>query len=210
MLSKQYFILSFFSQQCGPPALRYMHWGLKIGLFCHFISSVQYKTHAGQSLMPFRDAIWKHVMWSFSIHSARFAHEEYDSIYSVHHSISQGYAWAYRGTTIKVGKMQLQSTSNMYLSVESLAMIKGTVNSFLQKRKVFLQRHQISLCHDKLPAPLAKRLRKPRGCLDLESAPTNNNTTNSWPVCFQVLRTRLSSWFSLRLTSSRYPEAWNP
>lgn len=80
------------------------------------------------------------------------------------HSISQGYAWACRGTTIKVGKMQLQTISNMYLSVESLAMIKGPVNSFLQERKVFLQRHQISLCHDKLPAPLAKRLREERGC----------------------------------------------
>lgn len=79
-------------------------------------------------------------------------------------SISQGYAWACRGTTIKVGKMQLQTISNMYLSVESLAMIKGPVNSFLQERKVFLQRHQISPCHDKLPAPLAKRLREGRGC----------------------------------------------
>lgn len=84
---------------------------------------------------------------------------------SADHSISQGYAWACRGTTIKVGKMQLQTISNMYLSVESLAMIKGLVNSFLQERKVFLQRHQISLCHDKLPAPLAKRLRwKKREC----------------------------------------------
>lgn len=79
-------------------------------------------------------------------------------------SISQGYAWACRGTTIKVGKMLLQTISNMYLSVESLAMIKGPVNSFLQERKVFLQRHQISPCHDKLPAPLAKRLREGRGC----------------------------------------------
>lgn len=79
-------------------------------------------------------------------------------------SISQGYAWAFRGTTIKVGKMLLQTISNMYLSVESLAMIKGPVNSFLQERKVFLQRHQISPCHDKLPAPLAKRLREGRGC----------------------------------------------
>lgn len=77
---------------------------------------------------------------------------------SADHSISQGYAWACRGTTIKVGKMQLQTISNMYLSVESLAMIKGPVNSFLQERKVFLQRHQISLCHDKLPALLAERL----------------------------------------------------
>lgn len=60
-------------------------------------------------------------------------------------------------------KMRLQTISNMYLSVESLAMIKDPVNSFLQERKVFLQRHQISLCHDKLPALLAKRLRKGRG-----------------------------------------------
>lgn len=83
---------------------------------------------------------------------------------SADRSISQGYAWACRGTTIKVGKMQLQTISNMYLSVESLAMIKDPVNSFLQERKVFLQRHRISLCHDKLPAPLAKRLREGRGC----------------------------------------------
>lgn len=81
---------------------------------------------------------------------------------SADHSISQGYAWACRGTTIKVGKMQLQTISNMYLSVESLAMIKGPVNS--KERKVFLQRHQISLCHDKLPALLAKGLREGRGC----------------------------------------------
>lgn len=83
---------------------------------------------------------------------------------STDHSISQCYAWACRGTTTKVGKMQLQTIPNMYLSVESLAMIKGPVNSFLQERKVFLQRHQISLCHDKVPALLAKRLRKRRGC----------------------------------------------
>ena len=83
---------------------------------------------------------------------------------SADHSISQGYAWACRGTTIKGGKMQLQTISNMYLSVESLAMIKDPVNSFLQERKVFLQRHRISLCHDKLPAPLAKRLREGREC----------------------------------------------
>lgn len=95
---------------------------------------------------------------------------------SAGHSISQGYAWACRGTTIKVGKMQLQTISNMYLSVESLAMIKGLVNSFLQERKVFLQRHQISLCHDKLPTPLAKGLREKENVLDLESAPKNNNT----------------------------------
>lgn len=60
--------------------------------------------------------------------------------------------------------MQLQTTSNMYLSAESLAMIKGPVNSFLQKRKVFLQRHQISLRHDKRPAALAKRRGERRGC----------------------------------------------
>lgn len=48
--------------------------------------------------------------------------------------------------------MQLRTVPNMYLSVESLAMIKDRVNSFLQKRKVFLQRHRISLCGDKLPA----------------------------------------------------------
>lgn len=53
------------------------------------------------------------------------------------HTISQGYAWACRGTTTKVGKMQLQPFSNMYLSVESLVMIKDPVNSFLQERKVF-------------------------------------------------------------------------
>lgn len=30
--------------------------------------------------MPFRDAIWKHIMWSFSVHIALFADEEYGSI----------------------------------------------------------------------------------------------------------------------------------
>lgn len=108
---------------------------------------------------------------------------------SADHSISQGYAWAYRGTTIKVGKMQLQTTSNMYLSVDSLAMIKGPVNSFLQKRKVFLQRHQISLCHDKLPAPLAKRLRKRRGCLGpwkCTREQQHNKLLTYLGTCFQI------------------------
>lgn len=102
---------------------------------------------------------------------------------SADHSISQGYAWAYRGTTIKVGKMLLQTTSNMYLSVESLAMIKGPVNSFLQQRKLFLQRHQISLCHDKLPAPLAKRLSERRGCfwtLKVQERTTTQETRTIW------------------------------
>lgn len=45
-----------------------------------FFPLVQYKTHAGRMLMLFRDPIWKHIMWSFSIHSALFAHEEYGSI----------------------------------------------------------------------------------------------------------------------------------
>ncbi len=54
---------------------------------------------------------------------------------SADRSISQGYAWTCRGTTIKVGKMQHQTISNMYLSVESLAMIKGPVNSFLQEKQ---------------------------------------------------------------------------
>lgn len=54
---------------------------------------------------------------------------------SADRSISQGYAWACRETTIKVGKMQLQTISNMYLSVESLSMIKGPVNSFLQEKE---------------------------------------------------------------------------
>lgn len=60
--------------------------------------------------------------------------------------------------------MQLQTISNMYLSVESLFMIKGLLDSFLQEGKVFLQRHQISLCHDKMPALLAKRLKEGKGC----------------------------------------------
>lgn len=60
--------------------------------------------------------------------------------------------------------MQVQTISNMYLSAQSLAMIKGLVNSFLQEKKVFLQRHQISLCRDKLLPPPAERLRDGRGC----------------------------------------------
>lgn len=114
--------------------------------------------------MPFRDSIWKHIMWSFQFTVLSLPMKNMVPFNSTDHSISQCYAWACRGTTIKVGKMQLQTIPNMYLSVESLAMIKGPVNSFLQERKVFLQRHQISLCHDKVPALLAKRLREGRGC----------------------------------------------
>lgn len=102
---------------------------------------------------------------------------------SAAHSISQGYARACRGTTIKVGKMQLQTISNKYLSVESLAMIKGPVNSFLQERKVFLQRHQISLCHDKLPASPAKKAKgRKRMFWTLKVYEKNNNIRNSWPA----------------------------